>query len=100
MIKHMIIWTINEKFSAEEKQTIMQNAKRELEALKGKVPGLVDIKLQIEKLSSSNGDMMLDSTLESAEALKVYQTHPAHVAAADGFVRPFTAQRLCIDFEE
>lgn len=99
MVKHIILWTIDEKFSAEEKQKIMSEAKRELEALKGKVPGLLDIKLQTEKLSSSNADMMLDSTLESEEALKGYQVHPDHVAAANNYVRPYTSQRLCLDFE-
>ena len=99
MVKHIILWEIDEKFSNEEKQEIMEDAKRELEALKGKVPGLLEIKLQTEKLPSSNADMMLDSTLESEDALKGYQVHPDHVAAANGFVRPFTSKRLCIDFE-
>ena len=42
---------------------------------------------------------MLDSTLESAEALEGYQKHPLHVAAANAFVRPFTKTGLCIDYE-
>lgn len=99
MVKHMILWKIDEKFSTEEKQKIMADTKRELEALKGKVPGLLEIKLQTEKLPSSNADMMLDSTLESEDALKGYQVHPDHVAAANDFVRPYTSERLCIDFE-
>ncbi len=99
MIKHMILWKIDEKFSADEKAKILADAKRELEALKGKVPGLIEIKLQTEKLPSSNADMMLDSTLESEEALKNYQVHPDHVAVANNFVRPFTSERLCLDFE-
>lgn len=99
MVKHMILWKIDEKFSLEEKQKIMADAKVALESLKGKVPGLLDIKLQIEKLPSSNADMMLDSTLESEDALKGYQVHPDHVAVANGYVRPFTSERLCLDFE-
>jgi hypothetical protein len=43
---------------------------------------------------------MLDSTLESEEALKGYAVHPAHVAVANGKVRPYTVQRVCLDFEE
>ena len=99
MVKHMILWKIDDKFSVNEKQKIMEDAKCELEALKGKVPGLLDIKLQIDKLPSSNADMMLDSTLESEDALKGYQVHPDHVAVANGYVRPFTSERLCLDFE-
>ena len=98
MVKHIILWKINEKFSIEEKQKIMTEAKRELEALKGKVPGLLEIKLQTEKLPSSNADMMLDSTLENEDALKSYQVHPDHVTVANDFIRPFTSERLCLNF--
>lgn len=99
MVKHMILWKIDDKFSNEEKQKIVDDAKRELENLKGKVPGLLEIKVQTEKLPSSNADMMLDTTLESTEALNAYQVHPDHVAVANAFVRPFTSERLCLDFK-
>ena len=42
---------------------------------------------------------MLDSTLESKEALKGYAVHPDHVHVANTRVRPFTVQRVCLDFE-
>ena len=64
------------------------------------VLGLVEIKVNCENiLASSNADVMLDSTLESVEALQGYAVHPAHVAAADTFVRPFTDVRLCLNCE-
>lgn len=100
MVKHIILWKFKPEFSESEKAKIKENAKRELENLVGKVPGLIAIKLNINGLNSSNADMMLVSTLESAEALKEYQKHPDHIAAADNFVRPFTEQRLCLDFED
>ena len=99
MVKHIILWTLRPELSVEEKETVKANAKRELEALVGKVEGLNDLKIYINGLDSSNADMMLDSTLEDQNALKAYQVHPAHVAAANEYVRPFTAQRLCFDFE-
>ena len=51
------------------------------------------------RLESSNCDVMLDSTLESPEALRCYAVHPAHVAVADSKVRPYTVQRTCLDYE-
>ena len=42
---------------------------------------------------------MLDSLFEDEAALKTYATHPAHVAVADGKVRPHTASRVCMDYE-
>lgn len=100
MIKHVIIWTLRDELSPEEKAKVKTEAKCALEALVGNVEGLLDLKLICDGLlPSSNGDMMLDSTLESAEALAHYQKHPLHVAAADTFVRPYTKTRLCIDYE-
>lgn len=99
MVKHIILWTLKDELSAKEKETVKANAKRELEALVGKVEGLTQLTIHTNGLESSNADMMLDSTLEDQNALKAYQVHPAHVSAANEYVRPFTAQRLCFDFE-
>ncbi len=97
MIKHIILWKIKEEFTEEEKGAIRENAKRELEALMGKIDGLVKMSVEIRPLSSSNADLMLDSVLRDAEALASYQKNPLHIAVADTFVRPFMCQRLCLD---
>ena len=100
MVKHIILWKLRAEMSAEEKQMRAEAIKQGLEGLKGQIPGLLDIHVQISGvLSSSNADIMLDSTLESAEALKGYAVHPAHVAVANGVVRPYTEVRTCLDFE-
>ena len=100
MVKHIILWTLNPELSDVEKESVMQGIKDGLEGLLGKVPGLIDIKVNINgRLSSSNCDVMLDSTLESEEALKGYAVHPDHVNVANTRVRPFTVQRVCLDFE-
>ena len=100
MVKHIILWTLNPALPEEEKETVKAGIKEGLEGLVGKVPGLLDVKVHISgRLASSNADVMLDSTLESAEALKAYATHPEHVAVANGKVRPYTVQRACLDFE-
>ena len=100
MVKHIILWKLRSELSAEEKQLRAQAIKAGLEGLQGQVPGLKDIHVQIDGvLSSSNADIMLDSTLESAEALKGYAVHPAHVAVANGVVRPYTEVRTCLDFK-
>ena len=99
MVKHIILWTLKE-MSDSEKESVKAGIKEGLEGLKGKIPGLVDIKVNTNgRLSSSTADLMLDSTFESAEALKGYSKHPAHVAVADSKVRPYTANRSCLDFE-
>ena len=100
MVKHIILWTLNPELSEQEKETVKQGIKEGLESLKGVVPGILDITVNIDgRLPSSNCDVMLDSTLESPAALTAYATHPAHVAVADTKVRPYTVQRTCLDYE-
>ena len=99
MVKHVIIWNLKDTLTAEEKQSVKLAAKQNLEALVGKIDGLIDLKIETDFLPTSSGEMMLDSTFESFEALKAYAIHPAHQAAANEFVRPYTASRSCVDFE-
>jgi len=99
MVKHVILWTLKDEYSADEKASIKQGIKEGLEGLKGRIPGILDIKVITEGLSSSNADLMLDSTFESEEALKGYSVHPEHVAVADSKVRPYAKIRSCLDFE-
>ena len=100
MVKHIILWTLKPELSAEEKESVKQGIKAGLEGLVGQVPGLLDVTVNVDgRLDSSNCDVMLDSTLESEAALKAYAVHPAHVEVANTKVRPFTASRVCLDFE-
>ncbi len=100
MVRHIILWKLREDIEAAEKESIKSGIKQGLEDLKGVVPGLIDIHVYTGKrLDSSNCDVMLDSSFESEAALKGYSVHPAHVAVANSKVRPFTAQRTCLDFE-
>ena len=99
MVKHIIIWTLKEEYTNEQKVQIKKSIKEGLEGLLGKIDGLFEIKVYTDKLESSTGDLMLDSTFESENALKNYSKHPAHVEVANTKVRPFVAVRSCLDFE-
>ena len=99
MTRHIILWTLKEMPEA-EKARVKAGIKAGLEGLAGQIPGLVSIRVETRRLPSSNADLMLDSSFESPAALAAYATHPAHVAVADGKVRPYTAVRSCLDFEE
>ena len=77
MVRHVILWKLKEELSPEEKQSIKKEIKAGLEGLVGKVPGLVEVTVNIDgRIDSSNCDLMLDSVLESPEALKIYAQHP------------------------
>lgn len=80
MVRHVILWKLKEMPDA-EKAAVKAGIKEGLEGLAGKIPGLLDVRVYTD-----------------AAALKGYSTHPAHVAVADGKVRPYTAVRTCLDF--
>ena len=99
MVKHIILFQLKDELTENEKLVAQKEMKEGLEALVGKVPGLLEMHVQIEGLPSSNAEVMLYSVMESAEALKVYADHPAHMEVAIGKVRPFFKTRLCLDYE-
>ncbi|MGN0228056.1 MAG: Dabb family protein [Paludibacteraceae bacterium] len=100
MVKHIILWKLRSDLSEAQKREAALAIKQGLEGLQGQVPGLLDIRVQIDgRLDSSNADIMLDCTLDSEASLKGYAVHPAHVAVANGVVRPNTEVRTCLDYE-
>lgn len=98
MVRHVILWNLKDELSAEEKIEVKNGIKEGLEGLKGQIPGLIDIKVIIDYLDSSNAEVMLDSSFEDEDSLKGYSVHPAHVAVANEKVRPFTKSRVCMDY--
>ena len=100
MVKHIILWRLREDLTAEEKENVKQDIKPGLEGLAGRIPGLLDIRVNIDgRLETSNADVMLDSTFTDEAALRAYAVHPEHVAVADSKVRPYTCLRTCLDYE-
>ena len=86
MVKHVILWQLKDELSDTEKAAVKAGIKEGLEGLAGQIPGLVNIRVNIDALPSSNADLMLDTTFETAEALK-------------GKVRPYYKNRVCLDYE-
>ena len=99
MVRHVIVWSLKDEYSNEEKETIKAGIKEGLEGLKEKVPGIMQIRVLTDRLASSSGDVMLDSVFEDEMALKEYSVHPAHVEVANSKVRPFVKIRSSFDYE-
>ena len=97
MIKHIILWKLKSDMTDAEKANARAEAKRRLESLDGKIPGLLSIKVVTDRLPTSTADMMLESVFDDADALAGYQKNPLHLEAA-GFVRSVVETRLCLDF--
>ena len=96
MVKHMIIWKYKDGVDPAETG---KKIKAALEGLVGKIDGLIKMEIITNKLPSSSGDLMMDSTFESEAALMAYQSHPLHLEVANGLVRPNVDVRLSLYYE-
>ena len=99
MVRHVILWNMKETLSDEECRKVKNDIKEALEALKGVIPGLLEINVATDPLDTSNADLLLDSLFEAKDALAVYADHPAHVKVKDELVVPNVRSRVCMDYE-
>lgn len=99
MVHHIVMWKFKLEIAEEQKPELKKTMRENLEALVGKVPGLLTVKFVEEPIPSSTHDVALVTTLEKAEDIAVYGSHPAHVAVADTYVRPYVTERACLDYE-
>lgn len=98
MVHHIVMWKFRPEIQEEEKPELKKKMKENLEALVGKVPGLLTAEFIETPLQSSTHDMALVTTMEKAEDIAEYSVHPAHVKVADTYVRPYVTERACLDY--
>lgn len=97
MLRHIVMW----KFKGTQTQTkdqCIEIAKRELEALAGKVPELKSIRfIKNEVVCDRNFDALLIVETENEGALEAYKVHPEHKKAAT-FISLCTENRGAVDY--
>ncbi len=92
MIKHIVMWKLRNKADAE---IIKDN----LEALVGKIPGLLKLEVGIDfSDSEQSADVVMYSELENREALTAYQKHPEHQTVIP-LLKAATVSRTVVDYE-
>ncbi len=95
MIKHIVMWKFKDGAAEAEKLEM----KRQLEALKGTVPSLVDIEMGLDlSRKEASMDMVLYSEFQTLEDLAAYAVHPEHLKVVE-FVKPLVCDRAVVDYE-
>ena len=96
MIKHIVVWRMNETADKAEK---MNAIKENLEALKEKIDFLRDIRVGINfNTTEAASDIVLETVFDTKEDLEKYQSHPPHIAVGRDYVRPNVRERRVIDY--
>ncbi len=98
MVHHIVMWNFKPEIEEGQKENLKKAMEENLCALVGKVPGLLTVEFVSNPISSSTHDIALVTTLEKAEDIAVYATHPEHVRVADTYVRPYVSNRACLDY--
>lgn len=100
MVHHIVMWKFKPEIEESKKPELKKAMAENLKSLVGKVPGLLSVDFVTDPIPSSTHDMALVTTMEKAEDVKVYGSHPEHVKVADTYVRPYTTERACLDYED
>ena len=99
MVKHIVMWRLKESAHEKDKPINARIIKEKLEALNGKIPGLLKVEVGIDfSGTASSGDVVLYSEFASRAALEAYQAHPAHKAVMPFIMEARTERRL-VDYE-
>lgn len=93
MIKHVIMW----KFKEGERENMLRFL-RELQALKGQIPQIVDMEVGVDVGGDGHYDAVLISVFHSREDMKIYKNDPRHVAVSS-LCKSIRTDRVAVDFE-
>lgn len=98
MIKHIVMFSIKDGVEGRSKAESIAEAKRRVEAMNGKIPGLIKVEVGADySATEASFDMVLYSEFESKEALEVYATHPEHTAVLP-FLKSIFSERKLVDY--
>ncbi len=97
MIRHIVMWRLKDFAEGNEKKANALIMKQMLEALNGKIDGLIKAEAGLN-FTDGGYDVCLYSELESKEALDYYQGHPEHVVVKE-FVGKVVSDRAVCDSE-
>lgn len=99
MLKHIVFWRLKPEAHGKPAAENARIIKEKLEALAGKIPGLIRIEVGIDiERSDQASDIALYSEFESRAALDVYQKHPDHKAVMP-YIAESRVERRVVDYE-
>lgn len=100
MIRHIVMWKLDDSYTPEEKQVLTEEMEKQLRSLKGKIEQLksLEVHRNIEQTPVTNFDIVLDTAFENIAALDEYQEHPEHKVVVTRLSK-IKKHRVAIDYE-
>jgi quinol monooxygenase YgiN len=98
VIKHIIVWRLKPEAHGNPAAENARLIKQKLEALRGRIPGLLKIEVGIDiSRGGESGDLVLYSEFADEQALEAYKVHPEHKAVFP-FIAAARADRIIVDY--
>jgi hypothetical protein len=92
MIKHIVLFKVNDKSKIEEAKKLILNLKNEIKEI-------IDIEVFSDiGYDKSASDFGLITTLKTKEDLDIYAKHPKHLEVIN-FIKTIAIERNAIDYE-
>jgi hypothetical protein len=99
MVKHIVMWKLKDQAEGASKEENTRKLKDTLEAMKAKIPQIVDLEVGLQmRPDESAYDVVLTTSHQTREDLEKYQSHPHHQQVA-AFVKKIVSDRKVVDYE-
>lgn len=98
MVKHIVLFKLKDNVSEAEKLVVMNKFKAAIEALPAKISVIRKIEVGLNINPDETWNIALNSEFDTLEDVKVYATHPDHVAAGK-ILAETKESRACVDYE-
>ena len=97
MIKHIVLFQLKGELSPEQRQSVMDEFKKGIDALPAIIPEIKSISVNFNCNPNEAWHICLESTFDTIEDLETYANHPDHKAVGAA-LRPNMAARSCVDY--
>lgn len=97
MVKHIVLFKLKDDVPVAEKLAVMNNFKEAIEALPAKISVIRKIEVGLNMNPEETWNIALYSEFDSLEDVKIYATHPDHVAAGK-ILADTKDNRACVDY--
>ncbi len=98
MLKHIVLFKLKTSAEGSSKEENAKKIKRDLEALKGKIPQIRHLEVGINSImSEASYDVAIYSEFANEADLTTYARHPEHLKVAE-FVGKVRESRVVVDY--
>jgi hypothetical protein len=98
MLKHIVLFKLKPSAEGASKEENAKKIKRDLEALRGRIPQIRHIEVGINSIPGDAAyDIAIYSEFANEADLNIYAKHPEHVKVAD-FVGKVRESRVVVDY--